>query len=337
MCKVLLIPGIKESTSEKAFKFAEKMSDEMTRNDRDGLGYAAMTKNGELFGERWLKPFQAWNRREVIAEEDRKAIAIVGKDGVVEEPEEVYNSFGNASLENRVNTVGLIVHARLATCAKNLMNVHPFVRDNTALIHNGVIHNHEELLKKVSTCDSEVILNEYVDFDVNINPQNIKEMIPNLNGYYACGVLTLNEENIPTLDVFKNPQANLHCTYVNELETVVFSTSKDMIESALRSLGWKINTIFTVRSGKMLRFNLLKGRVETYVNFDYSANTVTKFDQYRRHKHKTQATNSSPIVTTEEYDYSEWGEDADYAAIVHQMLEREEAEEKMKAAKTALQ
>lgn len=337
MCKILILPGVTEERSENAWKMVKAASPVLSKNDNDGVGYAAMTKTGELFGERWIKPWQAFSRREVISESDRKLIATLKEEHLLEEPEEVYNSFGALTEENKKSAVGILLHARMATCAKTLANVHPFVRDNTALIHNGVISNHEELLKKTSTCDSEVILNEYVDYEVNTTLDNIKEMISGLQGYYACGVLSLDAIGAPIMDVFKNPTADLHVTFVNELDTVAFCTRKEMLETILKDLGWQSNTIFTVKSGKVMRFDLLTGKVVDSADFNISTygSNVSSFKgrHYNSAKHKTSATNSNWSETKPENrqskeSYTDWEEDADYAALVKEIQEREALENK---------
>ena len=95
------------------------------------------------------------------------------------------------------DTVAVILHARKATVGdKNICNVHPFFEINnkdsedTALIHNGSINNHFQLTKKYSTCDSEVILHEYLKNMMNYNPWGIEELSKTIKGEYTVGVLS---------------------------------------------------------------------------------------------------------------------------------------------------
>lgn len=260
MCKVFMVPGVKKQHVEKAWALTEKMAPIMSRTDSDGFGYAAITAEGELFGERWLKNHDAF-KADVMSPGDKALVENLGED-IVEVTNNA-NSFGDVV---RANAVAIIAHARKATCSVSMENTHPFVDGGAALIHNGVISNHTEILhgkSRLSSCDSEAILNEYLDYNVMNEPDQIDEVVQSLTGWYAAGVLTMgsmdNGEAMPILDIFKETRADLYAMYVNELETFVFSTSKIALQEALKDLTWKENNIFKIKNDFFIRLNAVTG------------------------------------------------------------------------------
>lgn len=256
MCMIMMMAGIKKQKVSAAWKFLEKIEPYMSRANDDGIGYAAMTSKGELFGERWVENKEFNNDGDKLTE--------MIDDSVLVYIESKRNSFGNLELKNEASAI--MLHTRKATCVKNIENTHPFVRDNTALIHNGIIHNVEKLKLITSTCDSETILNEYIDSEVNTNPENIEFLAAALDGYYAVGVLSQNGDT-PIMDIFKNSGASLSATYVRELETVVFCTSEYALKSALDDMKWKTNRIISFAACHFLRLDVVSGLTVTTTNF----------------------------------------------------------------------
>ena len=77
--------------------------------------------------------------------------------------------------KNQFEAKTSIAHTRWATHGRpHSLNAHPFVKDNCALVHNGIIENHDELISSFSIdrnnleseTDTEVLINliEYMFF-----------------------------------------------------------------------------------------------------------------------------------------------------------------------------
>jgi len=254
MCKNLYIAGIKPEVSKKLlWDFMFAVTPFISSWDKDGLGYAAMGREG-IWGERWLNPKDAWKYRKVWSEEDAKTSKYY-RGALAAEPR--FNEFGKA---DTTHTSAIMLHARMATCVKNLSNTHPFVRDNVALIHNGVIGNHADLEKLTSTCDSEVILNSYFKHDIANKPDDIQKVMDDIRGYYSCGLLSTNTEGKQHLDIFRNSTASMHAYYVKELDAVVFCTKSDIIRETCKKLGWSYGNTFTFKDEIMVRIDCTTGQ-----------------------------------------------------------------------------
>lgn len=260
MCKVLLIAGIKPDKVKKVWEFAQTISKPMSRSNKDGLGYAAITAEGKIFGERWLDNDHAFQTEDPNCPVVEVFGNAVEKKGSIGE----YNSFGELQ---RDNMVALTLHTRYATTPKGMMNTHPFIDEGISLIHNGIIRNHNEY-KLNSTCDSEAILRAYQINGVAADPSKVDDMAHALKGYYACGVLT-NTDIGPTLDIFKS-NASLHVAFVKQLDTFVVSTDDDDIKDTCRILGYDMGVVFKIFDGKFIRVNAITGKESQVLTFKES-------------------------------------------------------------------
>lgn len=268
MCKIAVIPGLTDETTELAWNFIKKLSKEMVGfSDDDGFGYAAIDGEGKMFGERWFNPKEAFSNREAknrLSEENVKRFK-----GMLKGRQPIYNSFG-AVHEKSLRSV--MLHARNATSAKVFENTHPFVIDGTALIHNGVIRNDNEMEKKVSTCDSEVILTEYIKNKVADNLKNIQTVAHKLDGYYAVGVMS-NSKSGMVLDVFKDKSAKLKAYFIKELNTVVFATpgaseNYGPVHTVCRDMKLTILDEYEVDDSRIVRIDAMSGEVLDSISFD---------------------------------------------------------------------
>ncbi len=270
MCKIMCMSGIKEDKVELAWKFVKAMAKELTTfQDRDGLGYAAVGSDGELFGERWFDNSDGFVKREPLTALDKNVLT---KHRGMLNKSVSYNFFGQPMVEaineNNRDLCSIILHTRNATTEKVFMNTHPFVWEKTALIHNGMIHNANEVGLFQSTCDSEAILNAYIENDVMNKIENIQKAADLLKGYYACGVISSSDEGHIILDVFKDNKASLEAAFIRELDTIVYCTDLSKVKSACRELSLTIVSEYVVKPGFLCRYNAITGEVLDSVKFD---------------------------------------------------------------------
>lgn len=271
MCKVFFIVGIKPQHVAKVSTLAKNMAKVMSTIEDDGVGYAAITSQGKIYGEKWLNKDQAF-----VIHDIPKVDPIVSKmtemfgDTVdwVKPPAtaNTYQSFGERNIDIVCDTVGLILHARKATSGgKELNNVHPFFEagntdtPDVALIHNGQILNHDKLTKKYSTCDSEVILHEYLANQMYHNPWGMEQLAKTLVGQYTVGVLgsqLVDDVWMPYLDIFKSKK-DLYGAYVPEIETMVFATTDYVLENGLKESGLTFQNMIKIKDGYLHRLNAI--------------------------------------------------------------------------------
>ncbi len=280
----------------------------------DGVGYAAITSSGKIYGEKWLNKEDAFTVHAQAPIDPSISLmkALFGDMGEwVKPPAEAisYDSFGQRTSEALDATVGVILHARKATNGlKVIENVHPFhVLDSeehpdTALIHNGSIGNHHKLTKKSSTCDSETILHEYLGNMMYHNPWGVEQLAKTLVGEYAVGVLSsmtdASNTQVPVLDVFKSGK-ELVAAYIPELETTIFCTMEHTIVNSCGEAGLTIKGLMKIKDGYLIRLNAITGeRIDDLAKFTTSVRFDNTYNSSHTHSMVRPYTPAAvPIIT----------------------------------------
>jgi len=138
---------------------------------------------------------------------DSAGIAVLNSDNLLERTRVAgkIKDLERALESNQLSGKTGIAHTRWATHGKpTIENAHPHIcRDQLALVHNGIIENHEQLreqqinlgYKFSSDTDSEVIVNQIYDYlgkDEDLLSAVVKT-ITMLEGAYAIGVINKDE------------------------------------------------------------------------------------------------------------------------------------------------
>lgn len=295
MCKIFALAGIKPEKVPMVSKLAKHMAKAISTGEDDGIGYAAITNDGQVYGEKWLKKDDAFVVHESSPVDPllEKIVGMFGDSIEMDKAATVgttYSSFGDRTGVNIKNTVAMILHARKATQgSKTIENVHPFVKlgddgepQATALIHNGSILNHDKLTKTMSECDSEVILHEYLANMMYHNPWGVEQLAKTLVGQYAVGVLSSrNTDDVwtPYLDIFKSNK-EIVGGWVPELETFVFCTYKYALEEGLKAAGMTLVNDFKLKDGYLHRLDAITGlAVEKPIGFTTSNQHISGWNR----------------------------------------------------------
>jgi hypothetical protein len=260
MCTIMIIPGIKPENSDKAWTFAKAARPLLTKDNDHAFGYAALGPNG-LFAERWTDVNQAFKPSVISSRGSTLLRTLLGQSTAAADAEYSIDGVKVDSIH------AMILHARYATTGGHgIENAHPFVHNDTALIHNGMINNHDQLTKIKSTCDSETILSEYLSKNLSTNPKAMQDLADRLAGWYAVAVLAPNPDYGYILDVFRS-YAGLHAAYVAELDTVVFATKPHLIKQAAKQCGFTCGSVAEVPEDLMIRINPYTGELISHVEF----------------------------------------------------------------------
>jgi hypothetical protein len=298
----MAIVGAEPGKETELERFCRAAAPLLSKYDSDGFGYMA-TDGTTLFGERWLENSRAFTQRKALSEPYRYMQRHLSPFiNVVE----TYNSFGEVP-ENPFTSTTIVLHARAKTHgALTLANTHPFTAKDTALVHNGMVNEHV-LTLKTSQCDSEGILNEYLEHDVAKLPQAIDDVASMLDGYYACVVLAKRHGKV-FVDIFKEDAAKLVAAYVEELDAFVFCTSSQILWDAAKTAKLTIKGLCAVNPDLLIRLDGRTGTKQLTVGFDssYVKSLPTKGSVYRDGWGKVNAATLKEVHESEAKSYDGW-------------------------------
>lgn len=232
MCKLFSIVEIEDKRN--AELFAKHAIPLITKIDDDGLGIMRLGERG-IHIQRWLEPPVVVRRKKsVVLEKYEKALL------------HQRNEEGTRSR----NLYAIAVHGRLATCARSLENTHPFYREGTALMHNGIISNASNYPHPLSTCDSEALLSQYLKFEVRKDVTKLEESLRGVGGYYAA--IVFNENG--TVDIYRDDMATLYMAHVRDVG-VVIATTQEIIVNTARKLKAHITGIDEILPNTVIRWH----------------------------------------------------------------------------------
>lgn len=217
MCKIFTMTSVEKIkiTSD----FIEIVRDAVCKsNDRDGFGYAVNTVDGEIWGERTMTPF-SFDAMVPDVDGKTKKLPIVSP--------RLSNRFGPVGCEDNLS---FIAHGRLSTNKISLANTHPFLSENVALVHNGVVSDPNKAAgPRKTSCDTEILLNLWEQNEITAIEENA-------GGYYAIAIL----DRLGQLHIVKDDCAMLYVAFSPTAESYLIATTAEIIRDIASRMKWEI-------------------------------------------------------------------------------------------------
>ena len=273
MCKIFAIMGFDDP--KLIFQLASTAIPELSFNDSDGLGMIGITKDNDVWAERFL------NNSDVFLETPPSDV-------------DKYQSFGKFNNELK----GLVIHTRRATSKVCIENVHPFYNKDTYLVHNGVVPING-LTLNTSTCDSEGILNSYVELNLAHLPNNFRYLYDYMDGWYAC-IAVYSRGKKQHIDVFKNHISTLKEVFFEGTNGFILCTSQHHAVVAAKKSGLKIKSINDFVEASLVRFNFDGELIDMYTDIKLNRDVTTKIKPFKQtYKQEQKQNNEHRLITTE--------------------------------------
>ena len=122
----------------------------------------------------------------------------------------------------------------------------------------------------------------YLKHKVNVNPSGMQAMVDDLEGYFACGIITRDESNRRVIDVFKS-RASLYGGYVEGIGFVI-TTNENDLKDVCKELGLNLVGLYQVTEDRHMRLDALTGECLFVNSYRDTANQTktTTVDFQRR-------------------------------------------------------
>lgn len=268
MCKIASATKITDKNRSDVWIFMQLLGQRMSPGNNSGLGYAALDKDGNIFGEKWVINESAFRDLTKIPGATSEKLA------------KVYGFIGNKVVQDEAQAI--ILHTRAATQgAICVANTHPFVDDedspSVAVIHNGWVHNEKLFTRKYSTCDSEVLAHLYAENKVAEDLGNLNKFIPKIDGWFTCLTLGKDSDGKMIMDAFTD-NGRLSSYFIKELDTRIWSSEATDIWEIAKALGLTAVDPIKMSRNTAFRINVLTGEEVSNVKLDVSTAIPVRYE-----------------------------------------------------------
>lgn len=127
-----------------------------------------------------------------------------------------------------------IFHGRTSTNKTGLRNAHPIMLNNQCVVHNGVV-SVKTKYKQVLDTDSELLTTIQDDLKHNLEKK--------VTGYYAF----LNLLTDGSIQIVRDKIASLVMGYCPEIDSHIFATDEELLNSVITEMEWTIKSIHNVK------------------------------------------------------------------------------------------
>lgn len=225
MCKIMAFTDLTDIKG--LSNLVDSAYTNITKQDNDGFGWAALGVKG-VFGERSIEKLYRYRLHRLS---HNVKLPIV-KEGL-------YEHFGTKS-----RIIGpAMFHGRTSTNDVNLLNTHPIVKNEWALIHNGVVTNQGPGYKTHTTNDTEHLVHY-------LSTGGMSAIENNVSGYYAFMAI----DPFGQLHVVKDDIAPLYIAKAITLGCYVIGTTQELIESTCEAISVKVGPVDAIKDNQHLTF-----------------------------------------------------------------------------------
>lgn len=204
MCKIFALTSAKKLNAGQLESLTKSVAKNMT-SERDGFGVMAKKQDGSMFIRRFLVPSHA---------------SVLSR--VLDIPFAKLKSNGTGQLLKTESLDSIVFHGRTSTNFEGLINTHPISKHGMHLVHNGVVEDSGPKYTMQSQNDTEHMLERIFDGSFEST----------ISGYYA----TMHyRDHDKVLTILKDATAYLYFTWSDQIESYVFGSTENLIQSVLKS------------------------------------------------------------------------------------------------------